>query len=458
MRVYDHGAMRPTPNERAIVLGAGGGVAWATLALLATHAVTLPLRERLRELVLVERDPNAAAALTGGAFMPEGARDDTTPIAALRARGIHVRVVAGRSIDGRADLEALLDEFPSATVVDLAGLGSYDAITICDARGCRYLNACFDHWPGAEGPADPADRRVMIAARSLHPSRRPLDLRHGHVVGAGMNPGLVNALANRAIPELARLVACPLDTTARDHDSRSALVRALALHALYVTEEDTSTWSSPSTDEFACSWHPRHCLEELLEDETMITQHGEVVGLGHRPVDANYEVRVADEIVAGYVVPHDEVVSLGYAWPGLEMAYVYRPAPGSRAALAAHPDRAAAQWPIRRLYPPYDAVQSGRDTVGVLLCSRTFGELWLGFDNDVTHAAACGSNPTQLQVAAGVLAAWLALPDTPPGTWVVEDLDTSRVLTAAEAILGPTRMVWDREAPPRSLGSRRVLR
>jgi homospermidine synthase len=377
---------------------------------------------------------------------------------ALRACGIDVHLVTGCAIDGRADLAALLARTAATTLVDLAGLGTFDAVRICDAAGCRYLNACFDHWPGEEGPSDPEARRVMIAAQALHPSERPSGLQLGHVIGAGMNPGLVNALAARAFIELLRCAGLDAAPPTAGAGARAALVHALGVYALYVTEDDSSSWSHPSTDEFACSWHPRHCLEELLEAETMATDDARLVGLGHRPIDRMYDVRVGEQRVAGFVVPHDEIVTLSFAWPGLEMAYIYRPAPASRAALAAHPQRAAADWTIRRLYPPHDVVEHGHDTVGVLLCSTSLGELWIGFDNDVAQASAYHSNPTQLQVAAGVLAAWLELAGAPAGAWVMEELDEGRVLAAAQAVLGPVKIVWDRQASPRPLRSRRVAR
>lgn len=66
---------------------------------------------------------------------------------------------------------------------------------------------------------------------------------------------------------------------------------------------------------------------------------------------------------------------------------------------------------------------TGQDRVGVLLCSRRFGELWMGFATDMTAGLSMWTNATQLQVAAGVLAGWSQL-GRRKGIHFVEDLDS----------------------------------
>jgi homospermidine synthase len=89
----------------------------------------------------------------------------------------------------------------------------------------------------------------------------------------------------------------------------------------------------------------------------------------------------------------------------------------------------------------------------VLLCSRRFGELWLGFDTDVGAGLALGTNATQLQVAAGVLAGWTQL-GRRVGIHFVEKLDWQGFLGVVGEVLGPTVVVHDPTAVPLALADR----
>jgi homospermidine synthase len=97
----------------------------------------------------------------------------------------------------------------------------------------------------------------------------------------------------------------------------------------------------------------------------------------------------------------------------------------------------------------------GQDRVGVLLCSRRFGELWMGFDTDVATGLAFGTNATQLQVAAGVLAGWSQLGQR-RGIHFVEDLDWREFLASASEVLGSPVVVHDASARPTPLADRVV--
>lgn len=108
---------------------------------------------------------------------------------------------------------------------------------------------------------------------------------------------------------------------------------------------------------------------------------------------------------------------------GVEIAFVYQIPLAARRALDAHPDRRSTdEWRLHRLFPPFSTTLVGQDRVGVLLCSSRFGELWLGFDTDVSAGLALETNATQLQVAAGVLAGWAQL-GSRVGIHFVEKLD-----------------------------------
>jgi hypothetical protein len=202
------------------------------------------------------------------------------------------------------------------------------------------------------------------------------------------------------------------------------------------------------------TWSPTHCLEELFEPRAFAARAGRVVGLGHPPTARWYLARCGDRLIEGMAVPHEEIATLAQRLSNVEIGFIYRIPPAARRALAAHPDWDSAEaWPTRRLYPPWSEAIAGQDRVGVLLCSRRFGELWMGFDTDVTRGLALGTNATQLQVAAGVLAGWTQL-GSRTGIHFVEDLDWREFLSATSEVVGPPVVVHDVSAPPRLLAER----
>jgi homospermidine synthase len=229
----------------------------------------------------------------------------------------------------------------------------------------------------------------------------------------------------------------------------------LDLAGIYITEQDTTT--SPHTDPgaFACTWMPRGCIDELFEPCSMFVRTGELVELDHRPVDALYRARCGDRLIEGLAVPHDELVTLGHRYGNVELAFLYAMPPATVAFLEQHRREDPESFREQRLYPPHVEALRGRDRVGVLLASRKHGEYWLGFDNDCRDAAALGTNATELQVAAGVVAGWEQLGRV-EGIHGVEDLDAGHMLETAQRVLGPLVDHHDPHATWTPLPDRRV--
>jgi hypothetical protein len=392
-------------GRRALVVGHRGGVGSAVMALLARGPARFePLRRRA--LLLLDAEDGGAAAL--GTALPR------------------------QRIASRAQLAALVHQHAIDELVDLAGLDWCDALAAMAGRS--YLCTSLERWHGPPRIDLLADARMLVDT--------PPSVAGAHVLGAGMNPGCVNALVDHAMAELAVRVGV------------APSAAALELYAVLVTEHD-ETCAEPDAagpdDGCAATWSPRSCAEELCVPRTQWIDRGVPRWADHAPWQAEYRARCGDDIVGGYVVPHDELVTLGARLPGVELAYVYRPAAATRQWL----QRGAIPGRFVRLWPPHVARTVGRDRVGVLLCSRRFGELWCGFETDCADAIAWGTNATLLQVAAGVLAGWLQLDDT-EGVRTVEALDTVRYVDDVAAVLGPVRCVHDPSAPMAPLPSRRA--
>lgn len=402
-------------GHRALVLGCHGGVGRAVLALLARSDIGRRLQHGLAAVTLVDRHPPTVAPPLDGA-----------------------RLLPPTAITSAADLAELVREHRITQVVDLSSIDTVDCTQACDELGADFLCTSVEEWEG--GPSLSTDEAI---ARLL-PPRRPALSRRGHLVGSGANPGIVNALVFAALERFA------------DRVGVAPSAEALDLHAVLITEEDTTAEQSGASDDdvFPMTWSPVHCLEELFETRAFVARRGRVVGLGHRPTERYYLARCGDEIIAGMAVPHEETVTLATRLPAVEIAFLYRIPLAARRALARHPMRdSAGAWRVHRLYPPWSEDLAGRDRIGVLLCSRRFGELWLGYDTDVTAGLRLGTNATQLQVATGVLAGWSQL-GSRKGIHFVEDLDWRAFLELTNQVLGEPIVVHDPAAPPTPLVER----
>lgn len=415
------------PYARAtLVVGFRGGVGQALLGLWTRHPALADLRARVGSLLLVDAEDGPPADVP------------------------HTRTLPATTVRSGEDLAALLQAHPAQAVVDLSELGTFDCIDACARAGASWLSTSLERWPHEPHGAT-SDDGVLQDTRRLLPEHRPAPPGGSHLVGTGMNPGVVNALARAALHTFAARVGV------------AANPEALDLHALYVTEEDTTRRTDGNDDagRFAVTWRPRSCLEELHEPAATYVRHGRPVALPHPSTAGWYRARCGDRSIDGLVVPHEELVTLGHRFPSLELAFVYRLPPAARRFLAEHPETAtlslgdAVGQPTARLYPPHTSALAGRDRVGVLLGSRRFGELWLGYDTPVAHGLRFGTNATELQVAAGVLAGWDQL-GCVAGVHTVEDLDGARYLAFVDALLGPPLVVHDPHAPVTPLAARRV--
>ncbi|HLT36321.1 MAG TPA: homospermidine synthase [Enhygromyxa sp.] len=356
------------------------------------------------------------------------------------------RWLPAATITSASELAELVAEHRIEQVIELAAVDTWDCLEACAAAGASFLTTTFDTWEGTE-QFDPDDPFCMLRARGLF---SPPDVDYGtHLVCMGMNPGLVNLLVAAGLRELA------------ERTNRPASLAALEVESIVFTELDETTVDgerSPGEPPRFCStWSPEGCLDEILEPYAMINVAGELTRLDHAPHRARYRGRCGDQQIVGYLVPHEELVSLGAMYPTVELAYLYRPPPAGEAALTLAPERRIQDWPTRRLYPPEHGDDlRGFNRIGALIGTRSLGELWIGWETPVELGRQYSSNATLLQVAAGVIVGWTLAQRLDPGIYLPEDLDTRRALGLAAEILGAPRVVWDRDAPALGVLDRRV--
>lgn len=394
--------------EHALVIGCHGGVGRAFLTLLKESEVGRRLKNRFAKFVLVDKAPEIQEPVSfEGTFLPP------------------------MSVDNIDVFVRLLKEHEITSVIDLSSIDTVECTHACDELGVDFLCTSIEEWPGKDPvPTDKAIGRLL-------PPIKPKLVNKSHLVGSGANPGIVNALALEAIEAFAERVGVA-PTTA-----------ALELNSVLVTEEDTTEALGINyvSNEFPITWSPSHCIEELYEPKAFYAFNTRTIHLNHRPIDRFYRVRCGSRFIDGMVVPHEETKTLARKLPDVEVAFVYRVPVATLRALEMNVTRNNVEdWSPRRLCPPWTSNLVGQDRIGILLNSRKYGEFWMGFETDVSKGLALGTNATELQVAAGVIAGLEQLGEV-KGIHFVEDLDPKRFLKTVTEILGPVKTIYDETAP-----------
>ena len=151
--------------------------------------------------------------------------------------------------------------------------------------------------------------------------------------------------------------------------------------------------------------------------------------------------------IAGLALPHSESVTISeYLTLGEAGKVIYRPTVAFAylpcdAALASLHEAMMRDWRLQETQRIIDDdVVDGRDELGVLLMGHGLGGWWFGSQLDIHEARRLvpGSNPTAIQVAAGVLAATAWVANNPRvGYCEPEDLPHEQVLEIARPYLGP---------------------
>ncbi len=404
-----------TGAKNALIIGFNGGVGRATISLLQQSTTGKKLSKTYNNIFLL--DKNA----------------DVQPV-----NNSLFKTLPATRVDGPEILKNIIREYNIDQVIDLASLNTEDCARACEELGADFFCTSVEEWPGQESvPTD------TVISKFLNKERLGLK-KQSHLIGSGANPGIVNALTFAAMEAFAKKVDAPATATGLD------------LQSIFITEEDSTREPEVTYDGmvFPMTWSPLHCLEELFEPRSFVAYNKEVRDLGHAPTDKLYSVRCGDRIIKGFAVPHEETRTLAEKIPDVEIAFIYRVPESARRALKNRPTaRKLEDWHPFTVIPPRITKISGTDRLGVLLSSRKYGELWLGFDTDVAKGLELGTNATQLQVAAGVVAGLEQLGNK-KGIHFVEELNWEKYLEAIYSVLGKPQVVYNPSAEPLTLTER----
>lgn len=347
----------------------------------------------------------------------------------------------------------------------------------CQQNGVAYLDTAFEPWgDNLYGDAQKPSERTMYwehfsarrHARAKWKSRGP-----SAVFGHGANPGLVSHFAKAALAELARSVAGSRFTMPANRREWGMLAKELGVKVMHISERDTQITSAPKqVDEFVNTWSIFSFIEESCRPVEIgwgTHEKARPVGaLDHQEGNRNciyVPVPSTQFLIKSWVpvggaiegisLPHSECVTISdYFTLDLQEGGHYRPTvsycylPCDSAMASLHEVRMN-NWRIPQQHRILaNEIVDGADELGVLVLGSPHGSWWFGSRLTIheTRTIAKDTNPTAMQVAAGVLGAARWILDNPSeGYCESEDLPFEQILQYARPYLGSlisTKTEW----------------
>ena len=368
------------------------------------------------------------------------------------------------------NLDAVLGEAagPGDLLLNLSvGIDSITVGAWCQAQGVLYVDTAIEPWEGyMEDASTPAAERTEY---SLHQRARALagDWRPGgptSVITHGANPGLVSHLAKAALLDVADAMGLERDAPRARHDW-ARLAEATGTKVIHISERDTQVSSRPKRPgEFVNTWSiPGFIEEAMMPVEIGWGTHEQSLPPGAKrhpegPSNTIYLEQPGGHVqlyswvpsggqILGLALPHSETITLsdyltlheeaGQVRYRPTVAFVYLPCDDAFASLHEVRMRGWAEPEAERIL--MEEIVGGQDELGVLLLGHGLGAWWTGSQLDIEEARRLvpHSNPTAIQVAAGVVgAAVWALENPAEGFCEPEKLPHDRVLEVAKPYLG----------------------
>lgn len=366
-------------------------------------------------------------------------------------------------------LDALTDLVgPGDLVANLSvGISSLDLAAWCQARGALYIDTAIEPWEGfVENASVPVAERTEYAfhqaareAGAAWPEGSPTAL-----FTHGANPGLVSHFAKAGLMDVAERMGLETPVPA-DRRGWAELAARTGTKVIHISERDTQIADYPKRPwEFVNTWS----IDGFIEEAMMPVELGWGTHERRMPADARehrsgprntiyLEVPAATYFLYSWVPGHGQI--LGLALPHSETitlsdlltltdesgTVTYRPTVGfvylpCDDALTSLHEVLMSGWqmPERQRILTSEIVE-GADELGTLLLGHGLGGWWHGSRLDIEQARRIvpHSNPTALQVAAGVVSGAMWVVRNPAeGFCEPEDLPFDEVLADARPYLG----------------------
>jgi len=367
-----------------------------------------------------------------------------------------------QAVFGRENYRQLLGQTLQAgdVVLNLAvEVSTLDVSAWCQAHGVLYLDTGIEPWQGGYAAQDVVQTTNYWLREQMLARRRP-GLPTA-VIAHGANPGLVSHLLKQALLELADLRGISRPS---ENEAWGELAQALGVRVIHVAERDTQTDGLPLLPgEFACTWsvdgllaeaeqpaeagwgsHETQMPEGMLQADFGCRASTYWPHAGRLPKIKSWVPSVGEQYT--WLITHNESISIADFLTVRDgervlyrptVCYAYHPCEKTRQSLVAWEASGLAEPPHKTLIAP-EAVDSGHDELGVLLCFDG-GAYWHGsiLEIDEARRLAPHNNATTLQVAVGMLGGLLwAIRHPRAGVVEADQIDFREVLAIAAPYLG----------------------
>jgi len=377
-------------SQAVTLLGSGGGLAQAVLALLdkAVASEDDPLRDRLRSGVLHLID-----------VRPQRMEDFASRYPNLAPR-IRLHKLDLRQTDA---FKKHLSESGTNLVIDVSWADTAKMLECCNELGIAYLNSALENEAVDEDPTlygFPLTERYerFEEARSGFDKTRA-------IVCSGMNPGVVQWMAWKL---------------AKDNPGPEP-------RACYIVEHDSSFYADPAAiapKTVYASWSAECFLDESILSYPMFVRNGIAHYFREEVYSAEYKVRIGDKEFYGCLMPHEEVFTLG-TLRNWEVGFLYRVSEYTTRLIRDRLEDVDELWEWdQEIVTPANGEVEGEDLVGVLLVYDDGEKYMYNVLSSKEIYPVYGTNATYFQVACGVYAALacLVLDPVPNGVHYVDEL------------------------------------
>lgn len=288
-------------------------------------------------------------------------------------------------------------------VIDVSWADTVEMLQCCDEMGVHYVNSALENTMVDEN--EDLEGFTLLERYLIFDENRDRFTNIKAIIGSGMNPGVVQWMALEMMKQSPG--EKPLGCYVVEHDSSFYADRSLV--------QEKTVYST---------WSPECFMDEALLNYPMfMKQHAPLV-LYNYVYELEFKVRLGDKQFYGCLMPHEEVITLGKAFD-METGFIYRVSEYVTDLIRANLGNPDDLWEWNhKVLDPADGELDGEDLVGVLLVYKDKERFMYNVMSSKSIFPQYRTNATYFQVACGIYGGLsaLLLDDIPQGVYFVDEL------------------------------------
>ncbi|MFC0216607.1 S-adenosylmethionine decarboxylase related protein [Paenibacillus chartarius] len=372
------------------ILGSGGGVAKAVLAILNKSAADVndPIHSKIKHAIIHLIDIKQKKLAYYRKYCPN---------------------LAGKLVLHEFDLMRgnlfmhHLRRTRTRLVIDVSWADTNKMLRCCNRLGVRYVNSALEN-TRVDEDEDLEGFTLIERYERFEPVRKACTNTTA-IVCSGMNPGVVQWMA------LTLMKARP---------NKKPI-------GLYIVEHDNTFYANKAKarkDTLYTTWSVECFLDEAILSYPMLVRNKTPLFLYDDVYAKEYKVTLGNKRFYGCLMPHEESITLGKML-GVEVGFLYKINDHTTKLIRDNLSDVDDLWDWRqKVLDPADAALTGRDLVGVLLVYDDIETYMYNAMSNKTTYAKYKTNATYLQVACGIYGAVssILLDRLPKGVFYVDSL------------------------------------